>query len=82
MHVVRHDFEGQHLRVYISCHPADDLQNLHAQRLRQFQMARDWAFQRLVRDYERLPQTVAGLPFLAFACLMLNHAVLALGTGP
>lgn len=47
-----------------------------------FQMARDWAIQRLVRDYERLPQTVAGLPFLVFACLMLNHAVLALGTGP
>jgi transposase len=28
-------------------------------------------FRRLVRDFERLPQTVAGLHFLAFACLML-----------
>jgi transposase len=30
-----------------------------------------WAsrFRRLVRDYERLPQTVAGLHFVAFACL-------------
>jgi transposase len=28
-------------------------------------------FRRLVRDYERLPETVAGLHFVAFACLML-----------
>ena len=43
-----------------------------------------WAtrFRRLVRDYERLPETVAGLHFVAFACLMLNRAVLALGPGP
>jgi transposase len=34
-----------------------------------------WAarFRRLARDYERLPQTVAGLHFVAFACLMLNR---------
>jgi transposase len=33
-----------------------------------------WAvrFRRLVRDYERLPETVAGLHFLAFACLFLQ----------
>lgn len=32
-----------------------------------------WAarFRRLVRDCERLPETLAGLHFLAFACLML-----------
>jgi transposase len=32
-----------------------------------------WAarFRRLARDYERLPQTLAGLHFAAFACLML-----------
>lgn len=36
-----------------------------------------WAtrFRRLVRDYERLPETVAGLHFVAFACLMLGKAV-------
>jgi transposase len=36
-----------------------------------------WAtrFRRLVRDYERLPETVKGLHFAAFACLMLNKAV-------
>lgn len=36
-----------------------------------------WAtrFRRLVRDYERLPQTVKGLHFVAFACLMLHKAI-------
>jgi transposase len=38
-------------------------------------------FRRLVRDYERLPQTVAGLHFIAFACLMLHRVVPALGVG-
>ncbi len=40
-----------------------------------------WAsrFRRLARDYERLPDTVAGLHFLAFACLML-HRLLAVVT--
>src|SRR5690242_772963 len=40
-----------------------------------------WAtrFRRLVRDYERLPQTVAGLHFIAFACLMLHRFALAHG---
>ena len=28
-------------------------------------------FRRLARDYERLPTTLAGIHFLAFACLML-----------
>ena len=39
-----------------------------------------WAtrFRRLVRDYERLPETVKGLHFVAFACLMLNKALLAM----
>ena len=33
-----------------------------------------WAtrFRRLAKDYERLPETVAGLHFVAFACLMLH----------
>jgi len=36
-----------------------------------------WAarFRRLARDYERLPETLAGLHFLAFALLMLRHVV-------
>ncbi len=39
-----------------------------------------WAtrFRRLVRDYERLPQTVKGLHFVAFACLMLTKAITAM----
>ncbi len=37
-----------------------------------------WAtrFRRLVRDYERLPETVRGFPFIAFACLMLHKAAI------
>jgi transposase len=36
-----------------------------------------WAtrFRRLARDYERLPQTLAGLHFLAFAVLLLRRVV-------
>jgi transposase len=36
-----------------------------------------WAarFRRLARDYERRPQTVAGLYFAAFACLMLHQLI-------
>lgn len=36
-----------------------------------------WAtrFRRLVKDYERLPETVAGLHFVAFCCLMLHRVV-------
>ena len=36
-----------------------------------------WAsrFRRLARDYERLPHVLAGLHFLAFACLMLHRLI-------
>ncbi len=33
-------------------------------------------FRRLARDYERLPETLAGLHFVAFACLMLHRMLL------
>ena len=33
-------------------------------------------FRRLVRDYERYASTLAGLHFVAFACLMLKQAAL------
>jgi transposase len=32
-------------------------------------------FRRLARDYGRLPSVLAGLHFLAFACLMLHQFV-------
>ena len=35
-------------------------------------------FRRLVRDDERLPETLAGLHFVAFVCLMLSRALPAL----
>jgi len=43
-----------------------------------------WAarFRRLVKDYERLPATVAGLHFVAFACLFLHRAISVLGSSP
>ena len=43
-----------------------------------------WAsrFRRLVKDYERLPQTVAGLHFVAFACLFLHRAISVIGPSP
>lgn len=43
-----------------------------------------WAtrFRRLAKDYERLPETVSGLHFVAFACLFLHRAVTVLGASP
>ncbi len=43
-----------------------------------------WAsrFRRLVKDYERLPNTVAGLHFIAFACVFLRQATAVLGASP
>jgi transposase len=38
-------------------------------------------FRRLVRDYERLPETLGGLHFVAFACLMLSRVVPVLLAG-
>ncbi|MGF6673793.1 transposase [Paraburkholderia sp. WSM4174] len=37
-------------------------------------------FRRLARDYERLPETLAGLHFDVFAMLMLVHAIPVLGS--
>ncbi len=43
--------------------------------------ARVWP-RRLARDYERLPETVAGLHFLAFACLMLHRLLTVVAQSP
>jgi transposase len=37
---------------------------------------------RLAKDYERLPETVAGLHFVAFACLMLHRLVTVAAQSP
>ncbi len=46
---------------------------------RRWVVARSFAwmakFRRLARDYERLPETVEALHFVAFACLMLHRVV-------
>jgi transposase len=39
-------------------------------------------FRRLARDYERLPATVVGLHFLAFACLLLHRLLPLLAESP
>lgn len=39
-------------------------------------------FRRLAKDYERLPETVAGLHLLAFICLMLPKAAAAIAASP
>jgi transposase len=39
-------------------------------------------FRRLARDYERLPETLAGLHFLAFAILMLTRFVTLMAESP
>ena len=39
-------------------------------------------FRRLVRDYERLPETLAGLHLLAFAVLMLYRFALLMAHCP
>jgi transposase len=36
----------------------------------------------LARDYERLPETFAGLHFLAFACLMVHRLVTIVAQSP
>jgi transposase len=43
-----------------------------------------WAtrFRRLAKDYERLPETVVGLHFVAFACLMLHRALPLIAASP
>lgn len=43
-----------------------------------------WAsrFRRLARDYERLPETVSGLHFLAFGCLMLHRMLTLAAQSP
>ncbi len=38
-------------------------------------------FRRLAKDYERLPETLAGMHYVAFACVMLGRlATLVIGS--
>ncbi len=39
-------------------------------------------FRRLARDYERLPETVAGLHFVALACLMVRQLLTMAAQSP
>ena len=48
----------------------------------EFGFARVSRFRRLARDHERLPETVAGLHVVAFACLMVRQLVTVIAQGP
>lgn len=78
------DAETHGIRLEVVKHPAAKKGFVLLPRRWVVERSFAWAtrFRRLVKDYERLPETVAGLHFVAFACLMLNRAVLALGPGP
>jgi hypothetical protein len=53
-------------------------------KIRSFSPLPAWAsrLRRLVKDYERLPDTVAGLHFVAFACLFLHRVIAVIGPSP
>src|SRR5215213_2768700 len=78
------DAEAHGIRLEVVKHPA--AKRGFVLLPRRWVVERDFAwatrFRRLVKDYERLPATVAGLHFVAFACLFLNRAISALGSSP
>ena len=68
---------------------ADDVEPLVKRRLVEIALdkgersfARATRFRRLAKDDERLPETVVGLHFVAFACLVLHRAIPLLGASP
>lgn len=69
--------EGQGLRLEVVKHPEAKRGFVLLPRRWVVERSFAWAarFRRLARDYERLEQTLAGLHFVAFACLLLQRAV-------
>lgn len=78
------DAEARGIRLEVVKHPGTKKGFVLLPRRWVVERSFAWAtrFRRLAKDYERLPETVTGLHFVAFACLMLHRAVLALGSGP
>jgi transposase len=76
--------EAQGIRLEVVKHP--EARRGFVLLPRRWVVERDFAwasrFRRLVKDYERLPNTLAGLHFVAFACLFLQQATAVLGTSP
>ena len=78
------DAEAHGIRLEVVKHPG--AKKGFVQLLRRWVVERSFAwatrYRRLAKDYERLPETVAGLHFVAFACLFLHRAIVALGASP
>jgi len=74
---VAQDAEGEGIRLEVTKLP--DVKKGFVLLSRRWVVGRsfDWAarFRRLARDYERLPETLIGLHFLAFAILMAKPVV-------
>jgi transposase len=70
---------GHDLRVLLRLEAGRDPGFVLPPRRRVVERSFAWAsrFRRLVRDDERLPETVTALHFIAVACLMLQRAALA-----
>jgi len=89
---VDQDYTGQSAAAQAAKHDIDLLVLKHTQAKKGFVLLpRCWVversfgwiarFRRLARDCERLGRTVAGLHYVAFACLMLAKTVSLLATG-
>ncbi|MFP4897211.1 hypothetical protein ACLFKU_42410, partial [Paraburkholderia sp. EG304] len=70
---------SQSVRHYVrrAVHERHELRSFNRPRHTKFLTPPGWLnrFRRLARDYERPPETLAGLHFVVFAMLMLVHAV-------
>ena len=66
-------------RIHVKLHDADGPKHGFVLLPRRWVVERSFAwlarFRRLARDDERLPETVAGLTFLACICLMLHQLI-------
>jgi transposase len=76
--------KGSSIRLEVVKHPGSKKGFVLLPRRWVVERSLAWAsrFRRLVKDYERLPETVAGLHFVAFACLFPSRAVAAIGPSP
>ncbi len=76
--------EAHGIRLEVVKHPGAKKSFVLLPRQRVVERSFAWAsrFRQLAKDYEWLPQTVAGLHFVAFACLFLHRAITVLGSSP
>ncbi len=79
----RQALHARHVKVRIARRGVDSGQRLGRHRwVVERTLAWLARFRRLARDYERLPATLAGLHFVASACLMLRNLMAGLSLRP